>query len=98
MNAIASDDYSHARWSRFPFWTTVQALLTLVVLTTQQAQAAVECEAFQWMPERLDFNAAKDRRRISEVESHHFDARTISHCSFAAMLALLAIDIRRPGL
>ena len=54
------------------------ALLALAVLTTQQAQAAVECEAFKWEAERLDFNAAKDRRRISEVESHHFDARVES--------------------
>ena len=38
----------------------------------------MECEAFQWMPERLDFTAAKDQRRISEVESHHFDARVES--------------------
>ena len=98
MNAIAPNDYSDARWSRFPFWTIVQALLALAVLTTQQAQAAVECEAFRWERERLDFNAAKDQKGISEVESHHFDARTILHCSFAAMLALLAIDIRRPGL
>ena len=30
------------------------------------------------MPERLDFNAAKDRRRISQIESHHFDARVES--------------------
>ena len=56
MNAIAQNDCSDARWSRFPFWTIVQGLLTLAVLTTQQAQAAVECEAFQWEPERLDFN------------------------------------------
>ena len=78
MNAIAPNDDPGARWSRFPFWTLVQALLTLAVLTTQQAQAAVECEAFRWEPERLDYNAAKDRRRISQVESHHFDARVES--------------------
>ena len=78
MKVVAQNDSSEARWSRFPFWTIVQAVLTLTVLTTQQAQAAVECEAFQWMPERLDFTAAKDQRRISEVESHHFDARVES--------------------
>ena len=65
MNTIAPNDYPDVRWSRFPFWAIVQGLLTLAVLTTQQAQAAVECEAFRWMPERLDFNAAKDQRRIS---------------------------------
>ena len=65
MNTIAPNDYSDARWSRFPFWAIVQGLLALAVLTTQQAQAAVECEAFRWESERLDFNAAKDQRRIS---------------------------------
>ena len=78
MNAIVRSDCPGVRWSRFPLWAIVRGLLALVVLTTQPAQAAVECEAFQWMPERLDYNAVKDRRRISDVEYHHFDARVES--------------------
>jgi len=77
MSAIPPNEYSDARWSRFPFWI-VPALLIVAVLTTQQAQAAVECEAFRWEPERLDFTAAKDQKRLREVESHHFDARVES--------------------
>ena len=46
----------------------------MLALTTQQAQAAVECQDFRWEEERLDFNAPKDQRRIREVEQHHFDA------------------------
>ena len=65
MNTIAPNDYPDVRSSRFRVWAIVHGLLALAVLTTQQAQAAVECAAFQWMPERLDINAAKDRRRIS---------------------------------
>ena len=29
-------------------------------------------------PEQLDFNAAKDQRRIRQVERHHFNARVES--------------------
>ena len=74
MSTSALNDYMRVVRSRLPLlWTIVQGLLVLA-LTTQQAHAAVECEAFQWMPERLDYHAAKDRRRISDVERHHFDA------------------------
>ena len=73
MSTSALNDYC-ASWARAcRCWTIVQGLLVLA-LATQQAQAAVECEAFQWMPERLDYNAAKDRKRISDVQRHHFDA------------------------
>jgi tetratricopeptide (TPR) repeat protein len=66
--------YMGVRWSRVPLRATAQGLLALAVLTTQPAHAAVECEAFRWERERLDFNAAKDQKRIREVELHHFDA------------------------
>ena len=36
----------------------------------------MECAPFIWEAERLDFNAAKDRRRVSQVEWHHFDINT----------------------
>ena len=75
---MIASDCPRVHSSRFPLWAIVHGLLALAVLTTQQAQAAVECEAFRWEPERLDFNAAKDRKRISEVEAHHFDARVES--------------------
>ena len=34
----------------------------------------MECAAFRWEEERLNFNAPKDQRRIREVEGHHFNA------------------------
>ena len=76
MSTVALNDYIGVRWSRFPVRATAQGLLALAVLTTQPAHAAVECEAFRWEKERLDFTAAKDQRRIREVESHHFNAGT----------------------
>jgi tetratricopeptide (TPR) repeat protein len=78
MSSIAPNNYAGVRSSGFRLGVIMHGLLTLAILTTQQAQAAVECEAFRWEPERLDYNAAKDRRRISQVESHHFDARVES--------------------
>ena len=36
----------------------------------------MECAPFVWEAERLDFNSAKDRRRVSQVEWHHFDNNT----------------------
>ncbi len=42
-----------------------------------QAHAAPDCEQpFKWQEERLDYTAAKDQVRISQVEQHHFDADT----------------------
>jgi len=37
-----------------------------------------ECEPFTWQEERLNYTAAKDQLRISQVEGHHFDADTES--------------------
>ena len=54
------------------------ALLLLAIAPPSPAHAAVECEAFKWQEERLDFTAAKDQVRITQVESHHFDADTES--------------------
>ena len=77
MNAI-TERWLHTRWAYLPPRVIFLAFLALAVLTTQQARAAVECEALRWEPERLDFNAAKDQRRVRQVESHHFDARVES--------------------
>lgn len=41
-----------------------------------QARAAPQCEAFKWQEERLDYTAAKDQVRVTQVEQHHFDADT----------------------
>ena len=46
----------------------------LPALAMSEVQAAAECEPFKWMRERLDFNAAKDQRRVRSIESFHFDA------------------------
>jgi tetratricopeptide (TPR) repeat protein len=46
----------------------------LPALAMSEVQAAAECEPFKWMRERLDYNAAKDRRRVSSIEGFHFDA------------------------
>lgn len=51
-------------------------LAVLTALTAHQAQAAAECEQFKWQEERLDFTAAKDQLRISQIEGFHFDADT----------------------
>ena len=51
-------------------------LLGFAVMTTPLASAAVECEPFTWQEERLDYTAAKDQLRVSQVESHHLDADT----------------------
>ena len=51
-------------------------LAVSVALVTPHAQAAVECEPFKWQEELLDVTAAKDLLRITQIESHHFDADT----------------------
>ena len=59
--------------ARAPFSAIV---LTLFVLwqPVLPARAAVECQAFSWQEERLDYTASKDRLRISQVEGHHFNS------------------------
>jgi tetratricopeptide (TPR) repeat protein len=74
MNTIAPNDYPDVRSSRFPVGVIVHGLLALAILTTQPAQAAVECAPFNWEFERLDFRAEKDQRRIRAVQNHHFNA------------------------
>lgn len=65
--------YSDSR--RLALWRMVQAWLLLAALGGQPAWGA-DCEAFKWQDERLDFNAAKDQLRISQIEGFHFDADT----------------------
>lgn len=55
-------------------WSLVFAVLA--ALAGHDAQAQADCERFKWQDERLDFTAAKDQVRISQVEGHHFDADT----------------------
>lgn len=76
MNAVLSNPRSDAHRARSPRWAIAQTFLALAVLLAGPVQAAVECEPFQWQEERLDFTAAKDRLRVSQVEQHHFDADT----------------------
>lgn len=56
----------------------VAALIGLTMVARQPAHAAVECEPFTWQEEKLDYTAAKDQQRISQVEQHHFDVDTES--------------------
>ena len=62
--------------ARSPLAAAALVLLALSLMATRPAQGAVQCEAFQWQEERLDFTAPKDRLRISQIEGHHFDANT----------------------
>ena len=77
MNAMTPNSCSDARKPPLLSWVAgLAAVLGLAVLPAQKADAAVECETFRWMPERLDFNALQDQKRIRQIESHHFDADT----------------------
>ena len=79
MNAITENDCPGACRSPHPRRVIfLTALLTLALLTPQQATAAVECEEFKWQEERLDFTSPKDQVRIRQVEGFHFDADTES--------------------
>lgn len=69
MNTVSLITRSAVRWS---------LVAVLAALVVHEAQAAVECESFKWQEERLDFTAAKDQLRISQIEGHHFDADTES--------------------
>ena len=73
MNALA---VSKRCARRLRLGAIALALLGFAVMTTPPASAAVECEPFTWQEERLDYTAAKDQRRISEVEYNHLDADT----------------------
>ena len=74
MDALRLSDCYGARWRRISFWTAVQGLLALAVLTTPQAHAAVECEEFKYGRERLDYNSPDDQPRIRQIEGNHFNA------------------------
>ena len=72
MDAVRPVDCYGAQWRRVSFWTAVQGLLALAVLTTPQAHAAVECEEFGYGRERLDYTSPDDRPRIRQIEGNHF--------------------------
>ena len=55
----------------------VVALLPALAMSKVQVGSGMR-NLFNWMTERLDFNAAKDRRRISSIESFPFDAHVES--------------------
>ncbi len=57
---------------------TSLAVFLVLGVALRHAQAAPECEPFTWQEEKLDFTAAKDQLRISQVEQHHFDLETES--------------------
>lgn len=75
MSDAAPKACTSLHWPDLPCWTIMPTLLALIV-AAQPAQAAAECAPFTWQAERLDFTAAKDQRRISEIQSFHFDADT----------------------
>ena len=72
MNAMTPSDCSKGRGRVSVL--IAQVLLSFAVLAAQTAQAAVECEPFQWEEMRLDVNSATDQLRISKVEFNHFNA------------------------
>ena len=76
MKLVAPNGCPSGRGPGSPLWIIAQALLVFAILVAQPAQAAAECEPFQWYEERLDYKAGKDQLRISQIESHHFDANT----------------------
>ena len=79
MSTVSRDARSDLRRSRALCAIARACVVALLpALAMSEVQAAAECEPFVWMPERLDFNAAKDRRRVSSIESFHFDANVES--------------------
>lgn len=75
MNAVASNQCGTRR-VRSRLGAIAHTLLGFALLTAPPASAAVECEPFTWQEERLNYTAAKDQLRVSQVESHHLDADT----------------------
>jgi len=53
----------------------VSATVTVAKEATS-SQAAPDCPAPKWMPERLDYYNPVDQMRIGQIEGNHFDAQT----------------------